>query len=146
VITVGSSTGIAELLGVAITNHLAENGRPLPRDKFYIPGSLVGATIANTNPLAYGMPEKTVVFFDNSPVFKLGAGVTPIAWFAGKQTLESGWAWGQEYLDGGVAVAEASLGAGKVYVMGPEVTFRGEPHATFKLMFNGVLLGGVSAP
>jgi len=145
VITVGSSTGIAELLGIAISNHLVESGRPLPRDKFYIPGSLVRADIANTNPLAYGMPEKTVVFFDNSPVFKVGAGVTPIAWFSGKQTLESGWAWGQEYLDGGVAVAEAQVGAGKVFVMGPEVTFRGEPHATFKLLFNGVLLGGAAA-
>jgi len=80
-----------------------------------------------TNPLAYGMPEKMVVFFDNSPVFKARTGVAPVAWFAGKQTLESGWAWGQEYLDGGVAVAEASVGAGKVFVMGPEVTFRGEP-------------------
>jgi hypothetical protein len=28
-----------------------------------------------------------------------------------------------------------------VMMMGPEVTFRGEPHATFKLLFNGVLYG-----
>jgi hypothetical protein len=144
VIAVGSSTGMAELLGVTASNHLVESGRPLPRDKFYIPGSLVRANIANTNPLAYGMPQKTVVFFDNSPVFKAGPGITPVAWFADKATLESGWAWGQEYLDGGVAVAEASVGTGKVFMMGPEVTFRGEPHATFKLMFNGVLLSGAA--
>jgi hypothetical protein len=25
--------------------------------------------------------------------------------------------------------------------MGPEVTFRGEPHATFKLLFNGIFYG-----
>jgi hypothetical protein len=29
--------------------------------------------------------------------------------------------------------------------MGPEVTFRGEPHATFKLMFNGVLYGNAQS-
>jgi hypothetical protein len=70
--------------------------------------------------------------------------VKPVAWFTGKTTLESGWAWGQELLDGGVAVAEAKVGEGKVFVMGPEVTFRGEPHATFKLMFNAVIYGGAT--
>ena len=138
VVTVGSSTSMAPLLGVAVTSEA------LPREKFYIPGSLMRANIDNTNPLAYGMPERVSVFFDNSPFFKLGAGVKPVAWFTGKQTLESGWAWGQELLDGGVAVAEAKVGLGKVFVMGPEVTFRGEPHATFKLMFNAVMYGGAT--
>jgi hypothetical protein len=137
IVTVGSSTTIAELLGVPVSNHLAD----LPRDKFYIPGSLMRATIDNTNPLAYGMPKTVEMFFDSSPVFNLGAGVKPVASFVGKETLDSGWAWGQEYLDGGTAVAEAKVGEGKVLMMGPEVTFRGEPHATFKLLFNGVLYG-----
>jgi hypothetical protein len=44
-------------------------------------------------------------------------------------------------LDGGAAVAEAAVGEGKVFIMGPEVTFRGEPHTTFKLLFNAVLYG-----
>lgn len=44
-------------------------------------------------------------------------------------------------LDGATAVVEASSGEGKVFVMGPEVTFRGEPHATFKLLFNGLFYG-----
>jgi hypothetical protein len=48
---------------------------------------------------------------------------------------------GQQHLDGRVAVAQASVGEGKVFLMGPEVTFRGEPHATFKFLFNGVLYG-----
>jgi hypothetical protein len=137
IVTVGSSTTMAELLGVPVSNPLGN----LPRDKFYIPGSLMRATVDDTNPLAYGMPKTVEMFFDNSPVFKVGAGVKPVASFEGKQTLDSGWAWGQEYLDGGIAVAEAKVGEGKVLIMGPEVTFRGEPHATFKLMFNGLLYG-----
>jgi hypothetical protein len=137
IVTVGSSTTMAELLGVPVSNHLEGLGR----DKFYIPGSLIRTTIDNTNPLAYGMPKTVEVFFDNSPVFNIGAGVKPVASFVGKETLDSGWAWGQEYLDGGTSVAEAKVGEGKVLMMGPEVTFRGEPHATFKLLFNGVLYG-----
>jgi hypothetical protein len=87
------------------------------------------------------MPKTVETFFDNSPVFYVGAGVKSVASFVGKETLDIGWAWGQEHLDGGVAVAEAKVGEGKVMMMGPEVTFRGEPHATFKLLFNGVLYG-----
>ena len=33
-----------------------------------------------------------------------------VAWFAGPESLHSGWAWGQQYLDGGTAVAEATVG------------------------------------
>jgi hypothetical protein len=133
---------MADLLGVPVSNHLVDAAnKPLPRDQFYIPGSLMRTTIDNTNPLAYGMPKTVEVFFDSSPVFNIGAGVKPVASFVGKQTLDSGWAWGQEFLDGGTAVAEAKVGEGKVMMMGPEVTFRGEPHATFKLLFNGVLYG-----
>jgi hypothetical protein len=142
IVTVGSSTTMADLLGVPVSNHLVDAAnKPLPRDQFYIPGSLMRTTIDNTNPLAYGMPKTVEVFFDSSPVFNIGAGVKPVASFVGKQTLDSGWAWGQEFLDGGTAVAEAKVGEGKVMMMGPEVTFRGEPHATFKLLFNGVLYG-----
>jgi len=33
-------------------------------------------------------------------------------------------AWGQQYLQGGVAIAEATVGKGKLYLLGPEVMFR----------------------
>jgi hypothetical protein len=142
VVTVGSSTSMAELLGVPVTNAVAG----VPRDKFYIPGSLMRAKIDNTNPLAYGMPETVDMFFDSSPVFRLSAeakakGASPVAWFEGAETLDSGWALGQQMLEGATAVIEARSGEGKVFVMGPEVTFRGEPHATFKLLFNGLFYG-----
>ena len=151
VVTVGSSTSMAGLLGVPLGNPLTEKGadgqeRALTRDKFYIPGSLMRAQIDNTNPLAYGMPQTVDVFFDNNPVFRMPAdaaakGQSRVAWFSGKETLDSGWALGQQLLDGATAVVEAKTGEGKVFVMGPEVTFRGEPDGTFKLLFNGLYYG-----
>jgi hypothetical protein len=154
IVTVGSSTGIAELLGLPLKNYLVEKGpdgkdRPLPREKFYIPGSLLRANIDNTNPLAYGMPDHLDVFFDNSPVFRLEPNAelkhtSAVAWFSGPEVLDSGWAWGQQYLDGGTAVVEASMGEGKVMILGPEVAFRGQPHATFKLLFNGLYYGNAT--
>jgi hypothetical protein len=151
VIAIGSSANIGEMLGLPVKSSLTEKtssgaDRPLPSDKFYIPGSLLRATVDNSNPLAYGMPPQAAVFFDNHPVFRLDPDAakrrtSAVAWFAGTQVLESGWAWGQHYLDGGAAVVEASIGSGKVFLLGPDVTFRGQPHGTFKLLFNGLYYG-----
>ncbi|MBV9226459.1 MAG: peptidase [Acidobacteriaceae bacterium] len=151
VVTIGSSTSISSYLGLPVTNALIEHTndgkeRPLPSEKFYIPGSLLTVSVDNTNPLAYGMPNGVDIFFDNSPVFRLKPdaalkGASAVAWFANGTPLHSGWAWGQQYLDGGVAIAAASLGGGKVFLLGPEVAFRGQPHATFKFLFNSVYLG-----
>ena len=72
-------------------------------------------------------------------------GVRPVAWFAGKESLRSGWAWGQHYLEDGVAAAEARVGKGKVFLLGPEITFRAQPHGTFKFLFNGIYYGTSAA-
>jgi hypothetical protein len=138
-----------------VKNYLTEVGpdgreRNLPNDKFYVPGSLLRMNVDNTNPLAYGMPKQVDVFFENSPVFKLEPTVelqhtSPVGWFSGKNLLDSGWVWGQQYLDGGTAVAEATVGEGKVVLLGPEVNFRDQPHGTYKLLFNGLYYGNAKA-
>ena len=102
-------------------------------------------TVDSARPVAWGLGDRIDVFFDNSPVYRLvpaaGQPVVPVAWFSGPAPLRSGWAWGQGYLDGGVAVAEATMGKGKVYLFGPEITFRAQPHGTFKFLFNGIYNG-----
>jgi hypothetical protein len=149
VVAVGSSARIGESLGVPLKNHLVEmvNGKetPLTRLKYYVPGSVLHAKFDNKNPLAYGMSPDGYVFFDNNPVLKLPEDAAvkahPVVWFEGKEPLYSGWAWGQQYLDGGKVAAEASIGAGKVVMLSFEPTFRGTPHSTFKLFFNGLYYG-----
>jgi len=125
---------LAPLLGVQVTNPLTG----LSREQFYVPGSLMRATVDPTNPIAFGMGPEATVVFDSSPVFKLAGDVQKVAWFAGRETLASGWAWGQEHLEGSTAVAEAKVGAGRVVLLGPEVAFRGQSHGTFKLLFNAL--------
>ena len=147
----GGSATLGEQLGLPVRDHLVEMTaagveRSLPRDKYYIPGSLLRVAVDNTNPVAWGMEREVDVMFDNSPVLHLGPEaslrqVRPAAWFAGKSTLRSGWAWGQHYLDGGAAAVSASLGRGKVYLFGPEITFRAQPHGTFKFLFNSIFVG-----
>ena len=82
--------------------------------------------------------------FANSPTFKLGAdaekaGLSRVAWFAGKTPLRSGWAFGQEHLDGGIAIVDAAVGKGHLVLYGPQVLFRAQPHGTFKLVFNAIV-------
>ncbi len=85
------------------------------------------------------------MFFDNDPVFKLAAdapanGPRRVAWFADAAPLRSGWAWGQQYLDKGVAIIETNVGKGRLFLMAPEVLFRSQPHGSYKLFFNGLYL------
>ena len=150
VITIGSSNNLAAHLDLPVASHLVERQpsgtvRALPREKFFVPASLLEVAVDTTAPLAWGLGSNAIVLFDESPVFRLDPGavaagrVRPVAWFATASPLRSGWAWGQTYLEGGVAVAEARLGKGIVYLFGPEVTFRAQPHGTFKFLFNGIM-------
>ncbi len=148
IITIGSSTVMARHAGLPIENHLVDDkGNPLTPDKYYVPGSVLQVRVDNSRPLAYGIGERVDVFFNNSPVMRLlpvahSAGVTPVAWFDTAEPLRSGWAWGQHRLNGGVAIAEAEVGQGKLYLFGPEILNRGQPHGTFKFFFNAVYLAG----
>jgi hypothetical protein len=124
--------------------------RPLPREKFYVPGSILEARIDNTHPLAYGMPARAMVFYDESPAFRLQPeaslkNVKPIAWYDSPTPLRSGWAWGQQYLDQAVSIVETPVGKGHVVLYGNEVLWRAQPHGTFKLLFNGIYYGHASS-
>jgi hypothetical protein len=151
ILALDSATVLAEHFGLPLANALVEKAPdgtdvPLKPEKFYIPGSLLRARVDNTGPLAHGMPDTVDVFFDNTPAFTLFPdaelkGVRPVAWFDDGKLLRSGWAWGESYLHRSVQVAEAAVGKGKVFLYGPEIAFRGQPHGTFKLLFNGIYYG-----
>ncbi|MGI4022379.1 MAG: M14 family metallopeptidase [Janthinobacterium lividum] len=146
IVALGTSTNLAYHLGLPVHNELVEKNssgveRPLSGTKYYIPGSILRASIDPNQPAAWGMNTEADINFDNSPVFKLDAnaaekGVKPIVWFPNDKPLRSGWAWGQAYLKDGIAGFVAPVGAGKLYAFGPEITFRGQSHGTFKLLFN----------
>ena len=146
IVTIGSSANLAYHLGLPVRNALVEmvagKERNLPGEKFYIPGSVMQVAVDPDTRANWGMSTKADVYFGMSPVFKLQPDaiaqqvVKPLAWYASDKTLRSGWAFGQAYLQDGVAAFEAKVGAGKLFVYGPEITFRGQTHSTFKLLFN----------
>jgi hypothetical protein len=153
----GSSSAMAYHLGVPVESHLVENvngeTKALPRTKYYVPGSVLEVAVDPTSPIAWGMDKKLDVYFsdgrwDNAPVFKMSPdlaekGVKPILWFDSATPMKSGWAWGQNYLEGGMLAAEAKVGQGSLTFFGTDITFRSQTHASFKLFFNSILQGAV---
>jgi len=54
---------------------------------------------------------------------------------SGKKTIQ--------HLEGGIAIAEAKVGSGRLVMFGPQILFRAQPHGTFKFLFNGIVQAGV---
>jgi hypothetical protein len=156
ILSVGrSAMNLAQIFGLPVSSHLVERSpdgaaRPLPPEKYYVPGSILRVAVDNTAPVAHGLDAHVDVFFDNSPVFSLGPdalikGIRPIAWFDSASPLRSGWAYGQGYLNGGAEILQATVGKGRLVMFAPEITFRAQPHGTFKFLFNGIYLGATHA-
>ena len=146
IITIGTSANLAYHLNLPVKNALVEvvagKEKELPGEKFYIPGSVMQVSVDNSVKANWGMTPKADVYFSASPVFHLSAEaiahgeLIPLAWYASDKTLRSGWAFGQTYLQDGIAAFQAKVGKGNLYVFGPEITFRGQTHNTFKMVFN----------
>jgi hypothetical protein len=151
VLAIGSSaTNLAAHLDLGLTNHLVEKSStgqptttPLPSSKYFVPGSVLDMRVDVSSPVAHGLSERTNVFFDESPAWTLtpaaaSQGIRRVAWYDSPTPLVSGWAWGQAALEGGLAVVEAPVGQGRVVLFAPEILQRGQPHGTFKLLFNSL--------
>ncbi len=152
VVTVGSAGYLAQAIGAPVEPALAKKEgdafKALTSKELYIPGSVLRAKVDNTQPLAYGASSEVDVFFDRSPTFNLKAsasGVAKVSWFDTPKPLRSGWAVGQEKLQGTTAILDIDMGKGKLFVMGPEVTQRAQSAGTFKFLFNGLLYGPAAA-
>jgi hypothetical protein len=144
ILTVGDASDMAYQLGLPVTNAIVgEDDKPLPRAKYYVPGSVLSVAVDPSNPVAWGMKERTDIFFDNNPAFRLkrGSNAKRVAWFDSPAPLRSGWAWGQKVLDDAAEVVVAPVGKGEVILYGPQVHFRGQTHGAFPFLFNGVFYG-----
>jgi len=142
------------IMGLPIRNSVAS----LRNNEFYIPGTLLRVSVNNTNPVAWGMPTEVAAFFTHSPVFEIGrqrnrfgdtrepeppkpAGLNIVATYPSKDVLMSGWLMGERYLHNKAAVIEATIEKGRIVLLGFRTQHRGQPHATFKLLFNSIYLG-----
>ncbi len=64
--------------------------------------------------------------------------VTTVASYSDNVVLLSGWILGDEYVRGRGAACEVAYGNGRIVLLGFRVQHRGQPHATFKFLFNAI--------
>jgi glutamine amidotransferase-like uncharacterized protein len=136
--------------------------RNLSSKQFFIPGSLVRAVVDQGNMLGYGSQAELATSFSRSRAFKVivksrkGEGgnedtklaprppVEVVVRYAEKDILMSGWARGEDkFLKNKAAMMSVGLGEGKVVLFGFKPQFRGQPRASYRLLFNSIYLGAV---
>ncbi|MGI8544428.1 MAG: M14 family metallopeptidase [Aridibacter sp.] len=109
---------------------------------FYIPGSILRTELDTKHPIAKGMPEQSIAWFEDSPVFEVtdNSRVKVIAKYPEKadEILLSGWALGKEKIAGKAALVEVPMGKGKIILFGFRPQYRGQSLATFPLLFNSI--------
>ena len=131
--------------------------------EFFIPGSIVQLQVENSHPIGYGLPSQVAASFVRSRAFstirrsnlqeggriELSQGdplpVEVVARYAEEDILMSGWALGEDqYLSGKAAVVRVGHGEGAVVLFGFRPQFRGQTRATYKLLFNALMMGSLS--
>ena len=107
---------------------------------FYCPGSILGLEVDRSNPIAKGLPADMNGYFINSAAFEVTdpQRVRVVARYASTDLLRSGWLLGEERLKGKVALAEVSLGRGRVILFGFRPQHRAQTWGTFPLIFNAI--------
>jgi hypothetical protein len=107
---------------------------------FYCPGSIVALELDKTSPIAATLPATLPAYFINSSAFSAtaDANVRVIARYAKENVLMSGWLLGEDKLSGQIALAEVSVGKGRVVLFGFRPQHRGQTWGTLPLIWNAL--------
>ncbi len=117
----------------------------LQKSGVYVAGSFVQVHLLKDHPLTFGMPEKTGIFFRGSPVFstsvpRFDMDRRVIAKFPEKNILLSGYSKNEEKFGNKTAMVWLKKGKGQFVLFGFYPQFRASTQASFKLLFNSILL------
>jgi zinc carboxypeptidase len=108
--------------------------------EFYCPGSIVALDVDAKHPIASMLPESVPAYFINSSAFTAAAdaNVRVIARYAKENVLLSGWLLGEDKLRGQIALAEVSVGKGRIVLFGFRPQHRGQAWATLPFIWNAL--------
>ena len=111
--------------------------------QFYCPGSILRINVDADHLVAQGLPPEMDAYFINSSAFEAtdAERVQVIARYAERDVLHSGWLLGERYLAGKIALAEVTLGKGRVILFGFRPQHRGQTWGTFPFIWNAIKVG-----
>lgn len=143
IVSVGAASSLVSLFDLPVDDALVVNQggttKRLSSDEVFIPSSILRSQVNNQHAATWGIGNEVNLMFSNNPVFKIrenASHVQPLLWFDQNDLLQSGWAWGQQHIQGATSALVAKIGKGELYAFGPEITYRAQSHGTFKLLFN----------
>jgi hypothetical protein len=114
----------------------------VPDDEFYAPGGIFRLELDTDHPVARGMPEQTVAWFEDGPAFDVvdSSVVNVIGRYPTDpdKVLRSGWVLHPKRVAGRAALLEVHLGQGRVILFGFRPQYRGQSLATYPLLFNSL--------
>jgi len=114
----------------------------LRSSEFYCPGSILGLEVDTAQPIARGVPHSTVAYFINSSAFEASdSKVRVVARYAKENVLRSGWLLGEDKLRGKIALAEVTLGKGRVVLFAFRPQHRGQAWVTLPFIWNAMTAG-----
>jgi len=114
-----------------------------------VPGAFLAVDLIPDHFLTWGMPEKAGAFSRGTPVFATSIPVLDtdrrvIGIYPERDLLLSGFIEGQEQLQNRPSMVWVRAGKGQLVLFGFRPQFRGSTPATFKLVFNSLLLPPVN--
>ncbi len=118
------------------------------KEDFICTGSLLRMDFDNTHPVAYGMPKQAPAVFSGSFAFQIMPSFiskkepVSVARYAANNLLMSGWMYGGKAIRQKSSILDVPLGKGRIILLGFPIQFRGQPYATFKLLFNSIFYAG----
>lgn len=124
----------------------------VPRTDFYVPGSILRIELDTSHPIAKWMPQESIAWAEDSPVFEVLSGkeetsvpasnVHIIARYpVNKDILLSGWLLGGDRIRGKAALVEVTMGKGRIILFGFRPQYRAQSLATYPLLFNAISRG-----
>ena len=122
----------------------------VPADSFNCPGAILKAEFDTAHPLAYGMPERDMVFFSRGRAFEPTEEdggeqveevftIEPVVTYPEESLLLSGWMIGDERIQGRAAALDVSYGEGRIFIFGFNVHNRAQARSTLRMFFNALL-------
>ena len=111
----------------------------LRSSEFYCPGSIVALDVDNSQSLAGGFSRTASAYFIGSSAFESSASsVRVIARYAKENVLRSGWLLGEEKLKGQIALAEVTMGKGRIVLFAFRPQHRGQTWGTLPFIWNAI--------
>jgi len=144
-ISISTDSKDEDISKVSVTLPISDISSDLKKKGLYVPGSLLKIKLKDRHALTYGMESFSGVFSRGKPIFKTSIPIFDmdrrvLAWYDDEDVLLSGYIENKELIKEHPAMVWIQKGEGQLVLYAFNPQFRASTAATYKLLFNAILL------